>query len=390
MTRHLRIVYSPHELKLYLTFRNFRQYANERAGVESRYASRKCRPTNPQYFWAGIMKTLVTGGTGLVGSALVECLLAKGHEVRALARNTSDLTHLRTTQAEVVVGDITDYETLPPIVQDVETVFHTAARVTPGWGRWDEFEKTTVHGTENMLRASAAAGVRRFLHVSSCAVYGDACQEGDRPVDESTPTIVQKTPLTYYDYAKLLAEQACWKYHRQGEIQVSMIRIGTAYGPRDKLFCHRVYNQTSFPVMIWPGRANPRYSIVYVYDIAELAILAATNDKAVGQVYNVAGPRPVRLKQFTEAMIDARGVRRHWITMPYAVAWLWCYSMETIAKLRRSEEMPYLTLATLRNLHTENYLDGTKAGKELGWQPTTSLQEGTRQYVLWRRAQEER
>ncbi|OOK71813.1 hypothetical protein BZL30_5583 [Mycobacterium kansasii] len=52
--------------------------------------------------------------------------------------------------------------------------------------------------------------------------------------------------------------------------------------------------------------------------------------------------------------------------------------------------MPYLTLATLRNLHTENYLDGTKAGKELGWQPTTSLQEGTRQYVLWRRAQEER
>ncbi len=93
---------------------------------------------------ASIMKTLVTGSTGLVGSALVERLLAEGYEVRALARNTSDLSHLKTTQAEVVFGDVTEYETLPPIVQGIEIVFHTAAKVTPGWGTWDEFEKITV------------------------------------------------------------------------------------------------------------------------------------------------------------------------------------------------------------------------------------------------------
>ncbi len=336
------------------------------------------------------MKTLVTGSTGLVGSALVERLIARGYEVRALARKTSDLSHLKTTQAEIVFGDITDYDTLPPVVQGIDIVFHAAAKVTPGWGTWKEYDETTVAGTGNMLRAAAEAGVRRFLQVSSHMVYGDACQKGDIPADESTPCEAYKTPPTYYDYAKLLAEQACWEYHRQGKMQVSMIRIVSAYGPRDRLLADRVYKQTSFPILFWPGSANPRYAIVYSTDIAELAIMAATSDKAIGQVYNVAGPESVRLKDFAEAMIRARGGKRLRGTLPYPVAWLWCYLMETIAKLLRSKEMPYLTLAALRSINREGHLDGSKAKNELGWEPKVSIDEGTRLYVQWLRSQKKK
>ena len=336
------------------------------------------------------MKTLVTGSTGLVGSALVERLIARGYEVRALARKTSDLSHLKTTRAEIVFGDITDYDTLPPIVQGIDIVFHAAAKVTPGWGAWIEYQKTTVEGTEHMLRASAEAGVRRFLQVSSHMVYGDACQKGDVPADESTPCEASKTPPTYYDYAKLLAEQACWEYHRQGKIQVSMIRIASAYGPRDRLLADRMYKQTSSPILFWPGSANPRYAITYAGDIAELAILAATSDKAIGQVYNVAGPEPVRLKDFAEALIRARGAKRLRVTMPYTVAWVWCWLMETFAKLLRSKEMPYLTLASLRSINREGHLDGSKARNELGWEPKVSLDEGTRLYVQWVKSQKKK
>jgi len=336
------------------------------------------------------MKTLVTGSTGLVGSALVERLIARGCEVRALARKTSDLSHLKTTGAEIVFGDITDYDTLPPVLKGIELVFHAAAKVTPGWGTWKEYEETTVQGTKNMLRASAEAGVKRFLQVSSHMVYGDACQKGDTPADENTPCEAFKTPPTFYDYSKLLAEQACWEYHRQGKIQVSMIRIVSAYGPRDRLLADRVYKQTSFPILFWPGNANPRYSIVYVSDIAELAILAATSGRAIGQVYNVAGPEPVRLKDFAEAMIRARGEKKLHTTMPYPVAWVWCWMMETVARLLRSKKMPYLTLASLRSIHREGHIDGSKARNELGWEPKVSLDEGTKLYVQWLRQQKKK
>ncbi len=335
------------------------------------------------------MKALVTGGTGCVGSALVERLLEKGFEVRALVRKTSDIHHLKTTGAELVFGDVTDYESLRSAVRGVDIVFHAAAKVTPGWGTWEEFEKATVQGTENLLKASAEAGVKRFLQVSSYTVYGEACLKGDIPADESTECAVCLTPKTYYDYAKLLAERACWEYHRQGRIKVSMIRIGSAYGPRDRLISDRIYRYAASPIILWPGRGNPRYAIVNSYDIADLAILAVTSDKAIGEVYNVASPEPTRLKQFAQAMVRARGGRRVWGSIPFSLAYVWCYMMELIATLGRAKQMPFLNRYFILQLNMECNLDGSKAKRELGWEPKMSLDEGTKHYVEWRRSEEE-
>src|SRR5512136_3381190 len=252
------------------------------------------------------MKALVTGGTGCVGSALVERLVEKGFEVHALARKTSNLHHLNTTGAQIVFGDITDYDSLRAAADGVDIVFHAAAKVTPGWGTWEEFEKNTVRGTEYLLKAAVEGGASRFLQVSSYTVYGEASQKGDTPADESTECAVCLTPKTYYDYAKLLAERACWDYNKQGKLKVSMIRIGSAYGPRDRLLAARNYINTLMPTLMWPASCEPRYAIVHAQDMADLAILAATSDKAIGQVYNVACPEPTRLRQFAEAMVRAR------------------------------------------------------------------------------------
>jgi nucleoside-diphosphate-sugar epimerase len=337
-----------------------------------------------------IMKTLVTGSTGCVGSAFVERLLARGYEVRALARKTSDLSHLKATGAEIVFGDVTDFDSLPPVVKGIDIVFHCAAKVTPGWGTWPEYEANTVKGTDNMLRASAEAGVKRFLQVSSVTVYGDACQKGDTPVDENTPCEARKTSSTFYDYSKMLAEQVCWAFHKQGKIQVSMIRIGSAYGPRDRLLADRNYINTMLPLVMWPGKCNPRYAIVHTHDIAELAIMAATRDKGVGQVYNVAGPDVVTLKDFARVMAKARGGPKIMVTMPYTAVYFFAALNEEFARLRRAKQMPFLNRYSIRQLKREGYLDGTKAKNELGWVPRTSLEEGTKQYVQWRKQKNKR
>ncbi len=332
------------------------------------------------------MRTLVTGATGFLGSHLVERLLESGYEVRTLARKSSNTRHLRQTGAEIVVGDVEDYESLPPAVKDVDIVFHAAARVTPGWGPWKWFHSSIVSGTENMLKASAEAGVTRFLHVSTGAVHGEHC-EGRTPACESTTRCVEFAEDTYYDYAKLKAEDVAFECHERGNVPVSMIRIGAIYGPRDRLLADRVYRQMSPPIVVWPGSADPKYSIVYVTDAADLAIKAATDDRAIGGVYNVAPRQVITLRQFAAAMVAAMGSKKVEVSIPYSVAYAWCALMEGWSRLRRVREMPYLTRASLKFLKKGLYLDGSKAYEELGWEPKVSLEEGTRLYVEWRHKQ---
>ena len=322
------------------------------------------------------MKALVTGSTGFLGSHVVERLLAEGYEVRALARTTSNITHLKNTGAEIVFGDVEDYDSLCPVVEGIDVVFHAAGRVTPGWGRWQQFEAPIARGTENMLRASAEAG----------GVYGKAC-EGDTPACESIPCQVVFGPDNYYENAKLRAEKAAFEYHNKGKIQVSIIRPGAIYGPRDRLVADRVYRHVSPPVIVWPEASNPKHSIVFATDAADCAILAANSDRAIGQIYNVAPPYGVRYREFAAIMIQAMGGSKLQLTIPYAMGYAWCALMEGWSRLRRINDMPYLTRSALRFLNKGVFLDGSKARDELGWEPKVSIEEGTRLYVQWRRLQ---
>lgn len=332
------------------------------------------------------MKAAVTGSTGLVGSHLVEALLEQGHEVRALARKTSDTGHLKTTGADIVIGDVEDYNSLKPLVQGIDIVFHGAAKVMPGWGKWEEFESCIAKGTENMLNASIEAGVSRFLYFSSEDVYGEGLF-GDTPADESTPAEVEFNPYTYYCYAKLLADRMAREYHEQGKIPVTVLRLCGVYGPRDRLLTDRFYDLIKSPIVIWPGKSNPRTTLAYVTDVAECAILAATSDKAAGQVYNVAPPGEQRWGDFADALARALGKSdRRW-SIPMRPAYAAAFLMEIWARLWRFKEPPFLTRADLRLFAEGLYLDGSKVRKELGWEPKVSLDEGTKRYVEWRRAQ---
>jgi nucleoside-diphosphate-sugar epimerase len=331
------------------------------------------------------MRTLVTGGTGLLGSYIVEALTAQGHEVRALARKTSDTRHLETTGAEIVHGDVSNYDTLPPAVKGTDAVFHAASRVTPGWGTWEDFENTIVKGTENLIKASAEAGVSRFLHVSSHSVLGKSCL-CDTPVDESTPCDLEFNTDTYYDWAKMKAEQVVLDYHNQWKIKAAVIRPAMIYGPRDRLLTDRVYRHMSSPIIVWPGKCNPRCAPVYASDVAECAILAATTDKAAGQIYHVAPDREVWFRELCGHMIKAQGGRRVQMRIPYGTAIVFCLFLELWQKLRRSNNMPYLTRSSTRFLNEGMNIDGSKARRELGWEQKVSMEEGTRLYVQWRRS----
>ena len=111
------------------------------------------------------MKSLVMGATGYVGSHTVERLLEHGHEVRALARKTSDIRHLKTTGADIVFGDIEDYNSLTPTIDGMDLVFHAAAGVMPGRSEggsprshWRSVVGTTSSGVGSRKRSNRRRG----------------------------------------------------------------------------------------------------------------------------------------------------------------------------------------------------------------------------------------
>jgi nucleoside-diphosphate-sugar epimerase len=330
------------------------------------------------------IKVLVTGATGLLGSHIVESLVSQGFQVRALARKTSDTTHLRSTGVEIVFGDVEDRDSLLPALKGIEVVFHAAARVTPGWGSWQNFEANIVRGTENLLWASANSGVSRFLHVSSCDIYGEVCC-GGIVANESTPCHITFTPNKYYEFAKLQADKLVFDYRRPDTLQVSAIRPGFVYGPRDRLLCDRIARQLEMPIVVWPGKANPRMPLVYASDVADCAVLVATTEKTVGQRYNVGPVSEVRLRDFAVAMARALERPEPEIFVPHGLAYAWATIIEVCSKLARSKEMPYINRASLGHLDIEILMDVSKVRNELGWEPKVSVDEGVRLYAEWRR-----
>jgi len=334
---------------------------------------------------------LITGGTGLLGGHLVERMVQQGHKVRALVRTTSDIEHLRTTGAEIVYGNVEDYGSLVAAAQGMDVIIHAAARVLPGWGQWRDFQSCIVEGTENILNASIAAGVKKFVYVSSGTVVGKAAIGVEKPADENAPYLDTDKPSRemFYDCAKARAEQTVLDYHKQGKINATVVRPCMVYGPRCRLLTDRIYRYVKmFPVL--PGNAMAKTALVHVHDVADCVILAATSEKSSGQIYNISPEGVVTYRDFVNAMAKAAGKSELKIVIPLGLVYASAAVIEFWGRLIRSEDAPFLTRSDIKFVRDGMYIDSSKARKELGWQPKISIEEGCRQYVEWRKAEKKK
>jgi len=178
-------------------------------------------------------KVLVTGSDGFIGSHLVEQLVQKGAEVRALAQYNSfnfwgwleDVPSLK--DVEVVTGDIRDPHCCHELVKSVDVVFHLAALIPIPYSYRapDSYVDTNVRGTLNLCQAARAAGVRRFVHTSTSEVYGSARYV---PIDESHPL----TPQSPYSATKIGADAVALSFFYSFDFPVVVARPFNTYGPR--------------------------------------------------------------------------------------------------------------------------------------------------------------
>lgn len=238
------------------------------------------------------MKVFVTGGTGFVGSHLVEALLANGHVVACLVRNPRKAERLfGERQPKIIRGDLSDTKALAAGATGADIVFHVAA-LTAARSRTEFF---ALNETATARVLSAAAGppghLRRFVYVSSLAAAGPSHR--GRALQGGEP----ENPVTHYGASKLAGELAV----RSSSLAWTIVRPPTVYGPRDvallKLF--RLARKGVVPVF---GDGAQELSLIYVEDLARALIAAAISPETESKTYFACHPEIIRTRALVTAV----------------------------------------------------------------------------------------
>jgi len=324
---------------------------------------------------------LITGASGLLGSHIVEKLLAMGEPVRALVRPSSDTSLLDEWGVEKAFGDITDAASLVEAMKGVKRVYHVAAQVGD-WGPWERFVAVTIDGTRNMLAAAREAKVERFLHVSSISAYGHPDGEG-MVLDESAPLGVNLHKWSYYSRAKVEAEKLVWEAHKAGDVPATVIKPSWLYGPRDRASMPRLIRAIQAGKGKLLGDGTNRLNLTYAGNEAEGCILAATNDKAVGQSYNLASDGVIQQGEYFNKIAECLGCPPVTKKVPYSVARNAAFLMELFGHMVGRKKPPLVTRYSVWLIGRRCFFSSEKARRELGWKATVGYDEGIRLAVQW-------
>ncbi len=221
----------------------------------------------------------VTGGTGLVGSAVIEDMLKEDIEIIALVRQTSSkerIAFLKRLDAKLVYGDILDPSTYEMYLSGIKGVIHSAALVKQNQEPEKYFE-VNAEGTKALLESMENQGIRRLVHMSSCGVYG---YRQKQPITENSPT----RPKSAYSRSKLKAENYILQ---KPEIDATIIRAPFIIGPRDRQFIPTLVTKLPKNVFPRPTGEEAKNGILHVKDLSNFIRIAAARDFTPHAIYNL-------------------------------------------------------------------------------------------------------
>ena len=303
----------------------------------------------------------VTGGSGFVGGALIERLRREGWDVRALARSDRAAARVRELGAEPVTGDLDDLR-----IEGCEVTFHAAAKVEE-WGDPDDFERINVRGTQNVVDACRAGGVRRLVHVGT-----EAALMAGQPlvnVDENAPLRPDSPAL--YSWSKAKAEQIV----RSADLETVVVRPRFVWGRGDTTLLPALIEMVRSGRFRWVGGGRQLSATTHIDNTVEGLWLAATKAPA-GSVYFVTDGEPVVFREFITEMLGTQGVEIPDKSVPPGVARVAAAASERIWRLLKRPGSPPLTRFAVWVSSQECTIDISRAERELGYRPVISREEG--------------
>ncbi len=340
-----------------------------------------------------VTNVFVTGGNGFIGSHVVERLLSSGYTVRALVRETSNISNLEKIKEsdnfEFVYGDITQPETLKGKMKDCKILIHIAA-LASDWGSRKVFEEINVQGTLNVLKEAKGSNIFHMIHVSSNAVMGE--EDCNDPKPESShyrPRLnyflggIFPSAMNHYRETKAEGERAARDFCRNNGIKLTVARPVWVYGERE-LNSGPYYSARSASkgTRIIPGRPNTRFHCIYVKDLSYYIVKLIEREGKEEMIVNIGSKYVPTIDEVYGHMIivitgkDPKYVPK-WVIYPIG---LW---MESIWFLFRAEKAPILTRARVNMGFFNNVYDTSLLHETFPGFREISLEEGIRNSVKW-------
>ena len=325
------------------------------------------------------MTVLVTGVTGFTGGHLARHLAAQGKQVRGLVRPASRARAgtLSADGVAITLGDLTDAESLTPACRGVDVVYHIAATYRTAGQSDAAYHAVNAEGTRALIDAARSAGVRRLIHCSTGGVHGHIEQP---PANEDAPL----APGDVYQASKLEGERIARTAGETGGLEVVVARPIGIYGPGDTRFLKmfRAIARRRFPMI---GRGDVFYHLTYIDDLVEGLRLCGESAAAAGRTYLLAGPRYTTLADLVRMIAAEFDVPPPRWRIPVAPVWLAGALCELICVPLRIE--PPLYRRRVDFFTKSRAFDGSRARRELGFEPAIDLPEGIHRTAAWYREQ---
>jgi nucleoside-diphosphate-sugar epimerase len=313
-----------------------------------------------------VKRALITGATGFIGSALCQRLLQEDWQVRSALRSMSSRKLLPPGVEAGLVGPIGPYTAWDSSLDGVDTLIHLAARAHVMRENADDslasYRLLNTAGTERLARAAAAAGVRRFVYLSSVKVSGEGRAE---PYMESDAP----APEDAYGISKWEAEQALHAVSRETGLQVAILRPPLVYGPGVKANFLQLMKIVSRGLPLPLAGVHNRRSMIYLENLVDAIMTCVTHPNAVGRTYLVSDGEDLLTTELIRRLAAALGIKSRLLPFPPLM-------IRLAGRLSgRSREVERF-LGSLT-------LDTTKIRHELGWKPPYSMDEGLKETAEW-------
>jgi len=327
-------------------------------------------------------RAFVTGATGLLGSNLIQVLLARGYEVRGLVRSKEKAAKVfPDSKVEFVTGDMSNVQGFASHLDGCDLLFHTAAYFREYFQPGDhkqKFEKINVQGTVDLLIAAEKHGVQRAIHISSAGIIGR--KPDGSPGDETTPPDDHATKNLYF-VSKIDTELAIQRFLKERSLPVVMVLPSWMWGPGDSAPTSAGKLVLDYLQKKLPGIVDGGSSIVDVRDVAEATAVAAERGKS-GERYIVGG-RYFDFAGVLATLERVTGVPAPTRKIPYALSLAVAAGSQTWASLTGGKAL--VTLEGVRTIHGKNEVNSDKAVRELRatFRP---FEDTVRDEVAWFRA----